>query len=55
MKDRHFNYVQDLTKYERQETWEVNIGGVGVGGTNPIRIQTIPIPVRKIPKQLSTR
>src|SRR6056297_1575589 len=41
MKDRHFNYVQDLTKYERQETWEVNIGGVGVGGTNPIRIQTM--------------
>jgi len=41
MKDRHFNYVQDLTKYERQETWEVNIGGVGVGGANPIRIQTM--------------
>jgi len=41
MKDRHFNYVQDLTKYERQETWEVNIGGAGVGGTNPIRIQTM--------------
>lgn len=41
MKDHHFNYVQDLTQYERQETWEVNIGGVGVGGTNPIRIQTM--------------
>ena len=41
MKDRHFNYVQDLTQYERQETWEVNIGGVGVGETNPIRIQTM--------------
>jgi (E)-4-hydroxy-3-methylbut-2-enyl-diphosphate synthase len=41
MKDRHFNYVKDLTRYQRQETWEVNIGGTGVGGTNPIRIQTM--------------
>lgn len=41
MKDRHFNYVKDLTRYQRQETWEVNIGGIGVGGTNPIRIQTM--------------
>ncbi|MDB4581967.1 (E)-4-hydroxy-3-methylbut-2-enyl-diphosphate synthase [Draconibacterium sp.] len=41
MKDRHFNYIKDLTKYERQKTWEVNIGGVPVGGDNPIRIQTM--------------
>ena len=41
MKDRHFNYIKDLTKYERQKTWEVNIGGVPVGGENPIRIQTM--------------
>ena len=41
MKDRHFNYIEDLTKYERQKTWEVNIGGVPVGGNNPIRIQTM--------------
>jgi len=41
MKDRHFNYVTDLTRYQRQETWEVNIGGIGVGGTNPVRIQTM--------------
>jgi (E)-4-hydroxy-3-methylbut-2-enyl-diphosphate synthase len=41
MKDRHFNYIEDLTRYERQKTWEVNIGGVPVGGTNPIRIQTM--------------
>ncbi len=41
MEDRHFNYIKDLTKYERQETWEVNIGGVPVGGNNPIRIQTM--------------
>lgn len=41
MKDRNFNYIKDLTRYERQKTWEVNIGGVSVGGDNPIRIQTM--------------
>lgn len=41
MKDRHFNYIEDLTRYERQKTWEVNIGSVPVGGNNPIRIQTM--------------
>ncbi len=41
MKDRHFNYIKDLTKYQRQETSEVVIGGVPVGGNNPIRIQTM--------------
>ncbi len=41
MKDRHFNYIKDLTRHERQKTWEVNIGGVGVGGDNPIRIQSM--------------
>ncbi len=41
MKDRNFNYIKDLTRYERQKTWEVNIGGVPVGGDNPIRIQTM--------------
>ena len=41
MKDRSFNYIKDLTRYERQETWEVNIGGVPVGGNNPVRIQTM--------------
>jgi len=41
MKDLHFNYIKDLTRYERQKTWEVNIGGVPVGGKNPIRIQTM--------------
>jgi len=41
MKDHHFNYIKDLTRYERQKTWEVNIGGVPVGGDNPIRIQTM--------------
>jgi len=41
MKDKHFNYINDLTRYERQKTWEVNIGGVGVGGDNPIRLQSM--------------
>ncbi len=41
MENRNFNYIKDLTRYERQETWEVNIGGVPVGGKNPIRIQTM--------------
>ncbi len=41
MKDCNFNYIKDLTKYQRQETSEVMIGGVPVGGSNPIRIQTM--------------
>lgn len=41
MKDRHFNYIKDLTKYQRQKTAEVMIGNVPVGGNNPIRIQTM--------------
>jgi (E)-4-hydroxy-3-methylbut-2-enyl-diphosphate synthase len=41
MKDRLFNYVNDITRFERQKTGEVNIGGVGVGGDNPIRIQSM--------------
>lgn len=41
MKDRHFNYIKDLTKYQRQKTSEVMIGSVPVGGDNPIRIQTM--------------
>ncbi|NOR75524.1 MAG: (E)-4-hydroxy-3-methylbut-2-enyl-diphosphate synthase [Draconibacterium sp.] len=41
MKDLRFNYIKDLSKYERQETYEVNIGGVPVGGNNTVRIQTM--------------
>jgi (E)-4-hydroxy-3-methylbut-2-enyl-diphosphate synthase len=41
MENRNFNYIKDITRYQRQETWEVNIGGVPVGGKNPIRIQTM--------------
>ncbi len=41
MKDKHFNYIKDLTKYQRQRTTEVLIGSVPVGGDNPIRLQTM--------------
>ena len=41
MKDLHFNYVQDLTRYQRQKTWEVKIGDTPLGGNNPIRIQSM--------------
>src|SRR5690554_7286161 len=41
MENHHFNYVKDITKYERQETVEVKVGNVGVGGRNPIRIQSM--------------
>ncbi len=41
MEDRHFNYIKDITRYERQETWEVKVGDVGVGGNNPVRIQSM--------------
>ncbi|HPF50185.1 MAG TPA: (E)-4-hydroxy-3-methylbut-2-enyl-diphosphate synthase [Draconibacterium sp.] len=41
MKDHHFNYIKDLTKYQRQDTTEVMIGATPVGGNNPIRIQTM--------------
>ncbi len=41
MKDLNFNYIKDLTKYERQNTWEVNIGNTPMGGSNPIRIQSM--------------
>src|SRR5690554_1220895 len=41
MEDLHFNYINDITRYERQKTWEVRVGGVGIGGDNPIRIQSM--------------
>jgi (E)-4-hydroxy-3-methylbut-2-enyl-diphosphate synthase len=41
MKDLHFNYIKDLTRYERQKTSEVQIGSTTLGGDNPIRIQTM--------------
>lgn len=41
MKDRHFNYINDITRFERQRTCEVSVGGIGVGGDNPVRIQSM--------------
>ncbi len=41
MKDYHFNYVKDLTRYQRQKTWEVQIGNTLMGGNYPIRIQSM--------------
>lgn len=41
MKDRNFNYVKSLTTFQRQKTSEVIIGGIGIGGDNPIRIQSM--------------
>ena len=34
-------YCNSLTKYERFKTREVMIGQVGIGGNNPIRLQSM--------------
>jgi len=34
-------YCPSLTKYQRRKTIEVNIGGVPLGGNNPIRVQSM--------------
>ncbi len=41
MKDQNFNYIEDLTKYQRQKTSLVKILGVLLGDGNPIRIQSM--------------
>jgi len=41
MIDKNFNYIKDLTRYQRQRTWEVNLRGVPLGGDNPVRIQSM--------------
>ena len=35
------NYCNSLTEYSRYKTREVNIGGISLGGNNPIRIQSM--------------
>jgi (E)-4-hydroxy-3-methylbut-2-enyl-diphosphate synthase len=35
------SYCPDLYRYQRRATREVNVGTVGVGGTNPIRVQSM--------------
>ena len=34
-------YTQSLTNYHRNSTVEVKIGGVTIGGNNPIKVQTM--------------
>jgi (E)-4-hydroxy-3-methylbut-2-enyl-diphosphate synthase len=41
MKDLHFNYCESLTQFHREKTIEVNVGGVPLGGNNPIRLQSM--------------
>ncbi len=41
MEDRNFNYIKDLTRYQRQSTVTVQIGKVPVGSDYPIRIQSM--------------
>ena len=36
-----FNYCSSLINYQRLKTREVNIGGVHLGGDNPIRVQSM--------------
>jgi (E)-4-hydroxy-3-methylbut-2-enyl-diphosphate synthase len=35
------NYCNDLFSYHRRQTVEVMVGNVGIGGTNPIRLQSM--------------
>jgi len=37
----HLSYCQDLFRYQRRGSREVIVGGVGVGGGNPIRVQSM--------------
>ncbi|MCB9182686.1 MAG: (E)-4-hydroxy-3-methylbut-2-enyl-diphosphate synthase [Flavobacteriales bacterium] len=36
-----WQYCPSLTRYERWRTREVRVGSVGIGGTNPIRVQSM--------------
>ncbi|MBK7944882.1 MAG: (E)-4-hydroxy-3-methylbut-2-enyl-diphosphate synthase [Flavobacteriales bacterium] len=36
-----WQYCPSLTRYERWRTREVRIGGIGIGGSNPIRVQSM--------------
>jgi (E)-4-hydroxy-3-methylbut-2-enyl-diphosphate synthase len=41
MEDRNFNYVNDLLKFERQDTSVVSIGDTPLGNGNDIRLQSM--------------
>src|SRR5690606_29265656 len=36
-----FTYCPSLTRYDRWRTREVRIGSIGIGGDNPIRVQSM--------------
>lgn len=36
-----FKYCPSLTQYQRRQSIEVNIGGIPLGGNNPIRVQSM--------------
>ena len=40
-RDKNNRYCSSITKYQRLETREVFVGNVGIGGLNPIRIQSM--------------
>ena len=37
----NFNYCFSLTEYQRYRSHEVKVGSIGVGGDNPIRLQSM--------------
>ncbi|MGD1839935.1 MAG: (E)-4-hydroxy-3-methylbut-2-enyl-diphosphate synthase [Thermonemataceae bacterium] len=37
----HWQYCPSLTSYQRRKTIEVDIGGIALGGNNPIRVQSM--------------
>lgn len=39
--EQNLQYCPSLTRYERWETHEVQVGLVGIGGNNPIRVQSM--------------
>ncbi len=41
MDNPNFKYINDLCRYQRQKTCEVEIGSLPMGGNNPIRIQSM--------------
>ena len=40
---KNLPYVRDRFSYQRRKTREVKVGALGIGGTNPIRVQTMTI------------
>ena len=38
---KHFQYCPSLTRYERWRTRAVQVGVVGIGGANPVRVQSM--------------